>query len=169
MSYVGRSVRRLEDPPLLTGDAVFVADLALPDMVAMRVVRSPIAHGRLTSVDTAEAANAPGVIAVLTARDLDLPPIGMRMTDIGGLDPYRQPVLADGRVRYVGEPIAVVIAENAYLAEDAAELVWPEIEDLDPHLDPTRAGEFEDGLTSEVALVEKGYGDVDEALAASPN
>ncbi len=167
MSYVGQSVRRLEDPPLLTGDARFVADLVLPDMASMRVVRSPVAHGRLIGVETAEAENAAGVIAVLTAGDLDLPPIDFRMTKVSGLDPYRQPVLAKGRVRYVGEPVAVVIAEDGYLAEDAAELVWAEIEDLDPQLDPMRPGEFEDGLTSEVALVEKGYGDVDDGLAAS--
>ncbi len=169
MSYVGQSVRRLEDPPLLTGDAMFVADLAFPDMAAMRVVRSPVPHGRLIGFDTAEAENAPGVIAVLTASDLDLPPIEIRMTKVGGLDPYRQPVLAKDRVRYVGEPVAVVIAEDPYLAEDAAELVWPEIEDLEPQLDPMVPGEFEDGLSSEVALVEKGYGDVDDGLAASPH
>ena len=167
MSYVGQSVRRLEDPPLLTGTARFVADLSFPDMVSMRVVRSPVASGRLTGVDTAEAENAAGVIAVLTAKDLDLPPIDFRMTKVSGLDPYRQPVLAKDRVRYVGEPIAVVIADDPYLAEDAAELVWAEIEDLQPQLDPLQPGEFEDGLTSEVALIEKGYGDVDEGLAVS--
>jgi CO/xanthine dehydrogenase Mo-binding subunit len=67
----------------------------------------------------------------------------------------------------VGEPVAVVIAEDPYLAEDAAELVWAEIEDLEPHLDPLRSGDFDDGLTSEVALIEKGYGDVEDGLAAS--
>jgi CO/xanthine dehydrogenase Mo-binding subunit len=136
-------------------------------MAAMRVVRSPVASGRLIGVDTVEAENAPGVIAVLTASDLDLPPIDFRMTKVEGLDPYRQPVLASGRVRYVGEPLAVVVAEDPYLAEDAAELVWPEIEDLEPQLNPLRPGEFDDGLTSKVALVEKGYGDVEDGLAGS--
>lgn len=167
MSYVGQRVRRLEDPPLLTGTARFVADLSFPGMVAMRVVRSPVAHGRLTGIDTSEAENAPGVVAVLTARDVDLPPIDFRMTRVGGLDPYRQPVLARDRVRYVGEPIAVVIAEDPYLAEDAAELVWAEIDDLEPRLDPLQPGEFDDGLASDVALIEKGYGDVEEGLAVS--
>jgi CO/xanthine dehydrogenase Mo-binding subunit len=167
MSYVGQSVRRLEDPPLLTGTAQFVADLSFPDMLTMRVVRSPVANGRLIGVDTVEAEKAAGVIAVLTASDVDLPLIDFRMTKVGGLDAYRQPVLAKGRVRYVGEPVAVVIAEDAYLAEDAAELVWAEIEDLEPHLDPLLPGVFEDGLPSDVALVEKAYGDVEEGLAAS--
>jgi CO/xanthine dehydrogenase Mo-binding subunit len=167
MKYVGQSVRRLEDPPLLTGTAQFVADLSFPNMLAMRVVRSPVANGRLIEVDTAEADKAAGVIAVLTASDVDLPPIDFRMTKVGGLDAYRQPVLAKGRVRYVGEPVAVVIAEDPYLAEDAAELVWAEIEDLVPHLDPLNPGDFDDGLTSAVALIEKGYGDVEDGLAAS--
>ena len=167
MSYVGQSVRRLEDPPLLTGTAQFVADLSFPNMLTMRVVRSPVANGRLIGVDTVEAEKAAGVIAVLTASDVDLPLIDFRMTKVGGLDAYRQPVLAKGRVRYVGEPVAVVIAEDPYLAEDAAELVWAEIEDHEPHLDPLRPGEFDDGLTSEVALVEKAYGDVEEGLAVS--
>ncbi len=169
MSYVGQSVRRLEDPPLLTGTARFVADLSFPGMVAMRVVRSPVANGRLSGVDTSEATNAPGVVAVFTANDLALPPIDFRMTKVIGLDPYRQPVLARDRVRYVGEPIAVVVAEDPYLAEDAAELVWAEIEDTEPHLDPLQPGVFDDGLPSEVAVVEKGYGDVEEGLAASPH
>ncbi len=168
MNYVGQSVRRLEDPPLLTGEAAFVADLVFSDMAAMRVVRSPVANGRLTGIDIDEAKNATGVIAVLTASDLDLPPIDIRMINVGGLEPYRQPVLASGRVRYVGEPIAVVISEDPYSAEDASELVWAEIEDLEPRLDPMHPGDFDDTLTSEVGLVEKGYGNVDVELAASP-
>ncbi len=167
MSYVGRSVRRLEDPPLLTGEAHFVADLDFPDMASMRVVRSPVANGRLIGVETAEAAKAAGVIAVLTAADLDLPPIDVRMTNASGLDPYRQPVLAEGRVRYVGEPIAVVIAEDPYQAEDTADLVWAEIGDLEPHLDPLRPGEFENGIPARVAPVEKKYGDIEDGFEVS--
>jgi CO/xanthine dehydrogenase Mo-binding subunit len=126
-----------------------------------------VANGRLIGVERAEAEDAAGVVAVLTAADFDLPPIDFRMTKVSGLDSYRQPVLAKDRVRYVGEPIALVIAEDAYLAEDAAELVWAEIEDLEPQLDPLQPGEFADGLTSEAALIEKGYGNVEAGLAAS--
>jgi CO/xanthine dehydrogenase Mo-binding subunit len=167
MSYVGRSVRRLEDPPLLTGSARFVADLAIPGALTMRVVRSPVASGRLIGVDREQAEQMSGVVAVWTADDLDLPPIDFRMTDVGGLEPYRQPVLATDRVRYVGEPVAVVFADDPYLAEDAADLVWPEIEDGDPTMDATDPGSFGPGLSAEVAVVEKGYGDVEGALAAA--
>ncbi|MGH8872445.1 MAG: xanthine dehydrogenase family protein molybdopterin-binding subunit [Acidimicrobiia bacterium] len=169
MSYIGRSIRRLEDPPLLTGTARFAADLSFPDEVWMRVVRSPVASGHIMGVDTQQARELPGVLAVWTAEDLDLPPIGFRMLDVGGLEPYRQPVLASGYVRYVGEPVAVVLAEDAYLAEDAADLVWVDIEELGPALDPTTPGMFLPGLSSEAALVEKAYGDVEAAIARSPH
>jgi carbon-monoxide dehydrogenase large subunit len=168
VSYVGRRVRRVEDPPLLTGAARFVADLDFPDAVSMRVVRSPVACGRLVAVDRSAAEEAPGVLAVWSAEDLDLPPIDFRMTDVGGLEPYRQPVLATGMVRYVGEPVAVVFADDQYTAEDGADLVWLEIEDVEPAMDPVRPGEFDAGLSSRVAVLEKGYGDVDAALASAP-
>ena len=167
MTYIGRPVRRLEDPPLLTGKANFVADLVFPGEVSMRVVRSQVASGRVVGVELDEARQLPGVVAVWTAADLDVPPIGFRMTDVGGLESYRQPVLASEYVRYVGEPTAVVFAENAYLAEDAADLVWIEIEELEPTLDPTRPGTFQPGMAADVALVEKAYGDVEEAMTSS--
>src|SRR5262245_57272394 len=131
MTAIGRSVLRLEDPPLLTGQGRFIADLALPHQLHMRIVRSGHAHGRIRAIDTAKALSVPGVAAVWTADELaDRPPIGLRDGDAPHLAPYLQPVLARGRVRYVGEPIAAVLAENAYLAEDAADLVTVEIEDL---------------------------------------
>ena len=167
MSYIGRSVRRLEDPPLLTGKAHFVADLVFPGEVAMRVVRSQVASGRILGLELEQARQLPGVAAVWSANDVDLPPIGFRMSDVGGLERYRQPVLATGYVRYVGEPVAVVLAENAYLAEDAADLVWVEIEELEPALDATRPGTFLPGLSAEAALIEKGYGDIGAAMARS--
>lgn len=167
MTYIGRPVRRLEDPPLLTGKANFVADLVFPGELSMRVVRSQVASGRVIGVEVEEARQLPGVVAVWTAADLDIPPIGFRMTDVGGLESYRQPVLASDYVRYVGEPMAVVFADNAYLAEDAADLVWIEIEELEPTLDPTRPGTFQPGMPADVALVEKAYGDMEEAMTSS--
>jgi CO/xanthine dehydrogenase Mo-binding subunit len=167
MTYIGRSVRRLEDPPLLTGKAQFAADLSFSDEVSMRVVRSQVASGRILGVELEQARQLPGVVAVWTADDLDLPPIDFRMTDVGGLESYRQPVLASESVRYVGEPIAVVFAENAYVAEDAADLVWVEIEELEPALDATLPGTFLPGISADAALIEKSYGDVEAALASS--
>lgn len=168
MSYVGLPVPRLEDPPMLTGEARYAADLSFPDEIWMRVVRSQTAYGRILDVDLESALALPGVFTIWTAADLDLPPIGFRMTDVGGLEPYRQPVLADGWVRYVGEPVAVVFAENAYLAEDAADLVWLDIEELAPSLDATHPGMFSSGLSADAALIEKAYGDVEAGLAECP-
>jgi CO/xanthine dehydrogenase Mo-binding subunit len=118
MSLIGRSVKRLEDRPLLTGSGRFAADVTAPDMLYMRVVRSPVAFGRLTGVRIAEARAHPGTVAVWTAKDVaDIPPIGFRLTPVPGLEPYRQPVLASGHVRYVGEPIAAVFAAGELTAE----------------------------------------------------
>src|SRR6266403_4105355 len=167
MSLLGRSVKRLEDRPLLTGSGRFAADVTVPDMLYMRVVRSPIAFGRLTGLWIAEALAHPGTVAVWTAEDVaDIPPIGFRMTPVPGLEAYRQPVLANGHVRYVGEPIAAVFATGAYSAEDIAELVAPEIEPLAPCLDPTASPrEFAPGRNTEAAVITNAYGDLDAAFA----
>ena len=103
MSLIGQSVKRLEDRPLLTGSGRFAADVAVPDMLYMRVVRSPVAFGRLAGLRIADALAHPGTVAVWTAANVtDIPPIGFRMTLVPGLGAYRQPVLANGYVRYVG-------------------------------------------------------------------
>jgi CO/xanthine dehydrogenase Mo-binding subunit len=168
LALVGKVVRRLEDRPLLTGTARFAADVSIPHQLHMRIVRSPIAAGELLSVDAGEALSMEGVVAVWTSRDIaDLPDIDFRMTKVEGLEPYRQPVLARGHVRYVGEPIAAVFADDPYTAEDAAELVFADIEPAAASLDPRRPGVFLPDLTPEVAVIEKGYGDVEAAFAAA--
>src|ERR1700678_1611728 len=92
--YIGKSVTRLEDRPLLTGAARFVADLNFAHQLHARVARSPHAFGSIKRIDVSAAQSAPGVVAVWTAQDLDdLPPIPFRSTAIQGLPPYRQPVL----------------------------------------------------------------------------
>jgi aerobic carbon-monoxide dehydrogenase large subunit len=167
--FVGRSVPRLEDRPLVTGAGCFAADVSFPDQLHMRVVRSPYAHARIIALRTDEAAALPGVHAVWTAADVaHIPPIDFRLTRIAGLDPYRQRVLATDRLRYVGEPVAAVFAETAYLAEDAAELVQIEAEELPPVLDAREEPqEFAESLATEAAVVRKGYGDVDAAFRAA--
>src|SRR5882672_6801600 len=169
MSLIGHSVKRLEDRPLLTGSGRFAADVVVPDMLYMRVVRSPVAFGRLTGLQIAEALAHPGTVAVWTAQDVaDIPPIGFRMTPVPGLEPYRQPVLANGHVRYVGEPIAAVFAADPYMAEDIADLVAPEIEPLTPSLDPAASpSEFAPGRNTEAAVITKAYGDLDAAFAGA--
>src|SRR3954468_9197805 len=117
--WIGQSVERIEDPPLVTGRGRFAADISFPHQLHMRIVRSPYAHARLLSVDTAAAAALPGVFAGWTAADIpDGGPVDFREGPVEKLQAYRQPVLAQGRVRYVGEPVAAVFADDAYLAED---------------------------------------------------
>jgi aerobic carbon-monoxide dehydrogenase large subunit len=162
MSVIGRSLARLEDRPLVMGRGEFAADVAFPHMLHLRLVRSAHAHGRLVSIEASAALALSGVAAVWTSADVaEIPPIDFRLTRIEGLAPYRQPILARERVRYVGEPVAAVFATDPYVAEDAADLVTIEVDDLPPLLDASAApGEFEAGRSTEAALVEKAYGDL---------
>jgi carbon-monoxide dehydrogenase large subunit len=166
--FVGRSVPRLEDGPLVLGQGRFAADISFAHQAHMRVVRSAHAHGRIVTIDSADARASAGVIAIWTAADVaDIPPIDFRLTRIEGLEPYRQPILARDRVRYVGEPVAVVFAADPYAAEDAADLITVEIEDLPEVMTADMAPvEFSAGHSSEAAVVHKGYGDVAAAFAA---
>ena len=169
MGFVGRSVPRLEDRPLVTGRGRFAADVSFPRQLHMRIVRSAFAHGRIKAIDVAPAQALPGVVAVWTSDDIaDVPPIDFRLTRVEGLEPYRQHVLAKERVRYVGEPVAAVFADDPYIAEDAAELVEVAIEELPVLLAADAApGEFEPGRSTEPTLIRKEYGDVDAAFLAS--
>jgi aerobic carbon-monoxide dehydrogenase large subunit len=167
--FVGRSVPRLEDAPLVVGQGRFAADISFAHQVYMRVVRSAHAHGRIVAIDCTDARASAGVIAIWTAADVaDIPPIDFRLTRIEGLEPYRQPILARDRVRYVGEPVAVVFATDPYIAEDAADLVAVEIDDLPEVMTANAAPvEFSTGHSTEPAVVRKGYGDVAAAFAAA--
>lgn len=164
--WVGASVTRLEDLPLVTGRGRYVGDINFPHQLHMRIVRSSYAHGRLKFVDVSAALAIEGVVAVWTAKDIaDLPPIDFREGSIEKLAPYRQLVLAAERVRYVGEPIAAVFADDAYLAEDAAECVTVEIDELEPVMDAAAVpAEFLPGLDTESTICRQGYGDVDAAF-----
>ena len=160
MKYIGASPKRLEDRVLLLGRGQYAADLKAPGQLHMRVVRSSVAHAKILGVDAAEARRHPGVVAVWTYDDVrHLPPIGIRLTRVGGLEPYQQTVLAKDVVRYVGDPVAVVFAEDPYTAEDAAELVRLELEEL-----PAKVSALD---APEAALIEKSYGDLDAAFATA--
>ncbi len=165
--WIGQSVERLEDPPLVRGRGRFAGDISFPHQLHMRVVRSNHAHGKIASIDISAARALPGVVAVWTAADItDVPPIDFREGRIPSLEPYRQPVLATDAVRYVGEPVAAVFAEDPYVAEDAADLVTMEVDEL-PILLAAEAepGEFSAGRNTEVAVIRQGYGDVDARLS----
>ena len=132
---IGSSIRRHEDPPLLAGRARYVADVRLPGMLTMVVVRAPVAHGTLRGIDCSEARRLPGVEAVFTAEEVGqslggIPSIPPRVSFDETVIPYLQPIIASDRVRFVGEPVAVVVARDRYVAEDAADLVFA---DIDPH------------------------------------
>jgi carbon-monoxide dehydrogenase large subunit/6-hydroxypseudooxynicotine dehydrogenase subunit gamma len=162
-------VTRLEDQPLLTGRGAFVGDIGFPHQLHMRVVRSPYANAEVRKVDVAPALVAPGIAAVWTAADItEFPPIDFRDPAAEALRPYRQPLLAQRRLRYVGEPVAVVFATDPYLAEDAAELVTVEADELAPVLDASAApGNFAPGLSTEAITLRTDYGDVEAAFATA--
>jgi aerobic carbon-monoxide dehydrogenase large subunit len=166
---LGHPVARLEDSPLLIGRGAFVGDIGFPHQLHMRVVRSPYANAVLRSVNLAPALAAPGTVAVWTAADIaDLPPIDFRDPAAEALRPYRQPLLARERLRYVGEPVAVVFATDPYLAEDAADMVAVTADELRPILDASAApGSFAPGQSSEALVLRAGYGDVETAFATA--
>lgn len=169
--WIGMPVERLEDPPLVTGRGRFAGDINFPRQLHMRVVRSNHAHGKIVSIDTSAAKAMPGVVAVWTADEIpDIGPIDFREGTIEKLAPYRQPVLAVGKVRYVGDPVAAVFAEDPYIAEDAADLVEVTIEELPPILDARDPlGEFSPGKQTEAAFLTQGYGDVDAVFKSAPH
>lgn len=165
-SWIGASVERLEDRPLVTGQGRFAGDVSFPHQLHMRIVRSAHAHGRLRAIDTTQARALRGVVAVWTAADIaDLSPIDFREGPNEKLAPFRQPVLARDMVRYAGEPVAAVFATDPYVAEDAADLVEVDIEELDAVTDASLpASEFAAGLTTEPTICRQGYGDIADAF-----
>ena len=169
IKWIGQSVERLEDPPLVTGRGRYAGDISFPHQLHMRVVRSNHAHGKILSINTAAARALPGVVAVWTAADIpEVPPVDFREGRIERLEPWRQPVLATDRVRYVGDPVAAVFAEDPYVAEDAADLVTMEIAELPVLLDAAaEPGEFSPGRSTEATVLKQGYGDVDAVLRAA--
>ena len=165
-AVIGKSVVRLEDPPLVRGEGAFAADINFPRQLYMRVVRSQTAHGKINAVHIDEALKLPGVVSVWTGADVaDIPPIPFRATKVQGLEPYCQPILAQEHVRYVGDPVAVIFAHDPYIAEDAADLIVLDIHELPPVMDAReQPGEFLPGLTTEATVIRKGYGDIEEAF-----
>ena len=168
--WIGRSVTRLEDPPLVRGRGSFAADISFVHQLHMRIVRAQHAHGKIASIDISAARALPGVIAVWTAADIaEVPPIDFREGRIPAFEPYRQPVLATEQVRYVGEPVAAVFADDPYLAEDAVDLVSFDIEEMPVLLAAdAEPGEFSPGRNTEVSVIRQGYGDVDAVLSSAP-
>src|SRR5215475_6726192 len=129
-TFIGSAVERVEDQRMLLGRGCYLDDLNRPDQWHAAIVRSPLAHARIRSVDASAALALSGVRAVVTAGDVGrpIPTIPFRRANPAAA-PYAQPVIAEHVVRYVGEPVAMVLADSAERAEDAAQAV---IMDVDP-------------------------------------
>ena len=140
MSYIGARVKRTEDLRLLRGVGRFVGDIRRVGMNHAAILRSPCAHARILRIDTEAATKLAGVVDVVTFADMaEVKPIPMRTGKVEGMERSLQYPLAGNKVRYVGEPVAVVVAENRYLAEDALELIDVQYELLDAVTDPWEA------------------------------
>jgi carbon-monoxide dehydrogenase large subunit len=140
--YVGSRVQRVEDPRLLTGAGAYVDDVTLPGLLHACFVRSPFARARVTGIDVTDALAMPGVHAVFTAADLNPGVHEQWHTSMTAASPETpRPPLADDEVRYVGDPVALVLADNRYLAEDACELVVVDYDPLPPVVDYTTAAD----------------------------
>jgi len=134
--YAGSRIPRVEDPRLLRGRGTFVDDIERPGMLHACFVRSPLARGRIVSVDTAEARALPGVRAVFVAADLNPGVHEQWHSQLGPASPETpRPPLAEDEVRFVGDPVALVLADNRYIAEDACDLVVVDYEPLPPIVD----------------------------------
>ena len=191
-SLVGAPVKRKEDPRLITGSSVYVDDLNLPGMVHLAIVRSPHPHANITGIDTSEALTMPGVVAVVTAQDLagvlkDKYPVEeyegpggkaeIQISDVEedskipvpGIEP-----LARSRVRYIGEPVAAVVANSKMQAQDAAAAVEVDYEPLPAVVDPYEARQpgaplLYDNVINNISVREQTvHGDVDGAISSAP-
>ena len=171
--YVGKSVKRTEDPRLIQGLAHYVDDIKLPDTLHAAFVRSMYAHAKLKSVDVSEALKAPGVVAVYTGKEISQKigavPCGAALPDLKVPD-HR--VLATNRVYFVGHPIAVVVAEDKYAARDAADLIQVDYEELPVVLDEEKAAaggplvheQFGNNIAYKLTA---GEGDIEAALKSA--
>src|SRR5580704_13252465 len=184
--WIGQSIKRREDQRLLTGQGQFVADLVLPKMLHAVLVRSPLAHARIRAVDLCQAATAPGVVYAMNGADLLqlLPPVPEGQIALPAkwttqirhkfLNP-QEPLLAHDKARHVGEALAIIVAETRDQAEDAAELVTLDLEELPAVVDPEaglRPGSpiiHDQHQTNLIGAFSVGRGNADAALARAPH
>ncbi|MEO5587350.1 MAG: molybdopterin cofactor-binding domain-containing protein, partial [Novosphingobium sp.] len=166
--YIGQRVARKEDGRLLTGRGTFVDDVVVPGMLHCTYVRSTIARGRIMALDISVAQAMPGVLAVLTANDLAAIPVTLLSFFMAPME-VDTPLLASDRVAHVGEPIVLVVAQDRYLAEDAASVVTVDYDEEDPVVtiaDAMHGPPVHAGTDSNVAAA-MGEEDVDDDLAAA--
>ncbi|MEQ8698997.1 MAG: xanthine dehydrogenase family protein molybdopterin-binding subunit, partial [Bauldia litoralis] len=145
---VGQAIKRVEDQALVTGGGQYTDDVNIEGQAHAFILRSPQAHARILSIDTSAAAAAPGVLTVLTGTDVEADGLGgmpcnvaMKSRDGSDRADTPHPILARDKVRYGGEPVALVVAETLHQARDAAELIAVEYEELEPSVDTFGATE----------------------------
>ena len=176
---VGARVMRVEDPRILTGRGRYVDDVVLPDMLHAAFLRSPIPHGRLLGVDASEARRLEGVVAVYTGEEIQRLTTAAQAgaeTGMNAMPNMKSPTfhaLATDKVRHIGDPLALVVAESRYIAEDALELIVEDIEMLDPivsyedALDTTKPPVFDELGDNVYLTAAMSFGDADAAFAAA--
>ena len=145
MTYIGQPLKRFEDPILVKGEGLFVDDIKLPGMLHAAVLRSPYAYARIKSIHVSAAVSLQGVVSVITSKDIPdamkLLPMHIRVRELFGdlSEALLHPVLAEGKVCYVGQLVAVLVAQDRYVAQDALDLIEVDYEPLAPILDPLEA------------------------------
>ncbi len=174
-TYIGTPMERREDLRFLRGRGEYLDDLSVEGLLYAVILRSSMAHGRLVSVDASAALKRPGVHAVITASDMPggVPIIPMRLQPLPEFKPFEQPVIAHDKVRYVGEPIAVVLADSVASGEDALDAITVEIEPLPPVADCKSATQgdsllFETTGTNRSLVFRARKGDADAAFRDAP-
>ena len=174
-ALVGTPIERLEDFRFLKGRGQYVDDLASEGMLHAVIVRSPVAHGRIRAIDKRAARACPGVHAVITAADIGspIPTIPLRQESDPAFRDFEQPVIGHDKVRYVGEPVAVILARSQAAAEDALDAMILDIAPLPAVTDCATAAKADvllfESAGRNVALTLSGVrGNADAAFRAAP-
>jgi aerobic carbon-monoxide dehydrogenase large subunit len=174
-SLIGSPIERLEDLRFLRGRGQYVDDLAHQDMLYAAILRSSVAHGRIRAIDVASARALAGVHSVITAKEIGnrVPRVPMRLQPLPDFEPFAQPVIAESKVRYVGEALAVVLADTPAIAEDALGLIEIDIEPLPPVADRQASAKdtsllFEEAGTNRAITFRAVRGDIAAAFAGAP-
>jgi len=174
-TFIGAPMERREDLRFLRGRGEYVDDVAMPGLLYAVILRSSVAHGRLVSIDASAALKVPGVHSVITGADMPGGPpiIPMRLQPLPEFKPFEQPVIVHDKVRYVGEPIAVILAASVAIGEDALGAIAVEIEDLPAVADWQTAAKnqsvlFEKPGTNRSLVFQARKGDADAVFADAP-
>src|SRR5438477_9816681 len=174
-TFIGAPMERREDLRFLRGRGQYVDDLAVSGLLYAVILRSSMAHGRIVAIDASAARTIAGVHSVITAADMPGGPpiVPMRLQPLPEFKPFEQPVIAHDKVRYVGEPVAVVLATSVAVGEDALEAIEVQIDELPAVAGWTVAAQnksllFEKPGTNRPLVFESRKGDADAAFARAP-